>query len=369
MRIGITGARGFIGWHMQCFLKTIAEEVTVTLAGREEFSSAQALENFIRDVDVVFHFAGVNRADDQLLHDGNIKPAELLVEALKAANALPVVVYSSTTHAENTNSVYGAAKNRVAQVFTEWASLSGGNFQEVIIPHVFGEYGRPHYNSATNTFCSQIANGQPPSVTRDGELELVHVQDLVEQLYDLGVSTKLSGVSRIRGHKIRVSDVAERLQRMFCQYAVDGIVPDLSDDFEKSLFNSLRSYIPTKNRKNVAVKHSDERGWLVETVRVSSGGQSFVSTTKPGVTRGNHFHRKKFERFFVLQGKASICMRKLGSAEVEEFIVESGAPGFIDIPTLYTHNITNIGSDELITFFWTNEIFDPDNPDTYFEVV
>ncbi|KZZ37803.1 MULTISPECIES: NAD-dependent epimerase/dehydratase family protein [unclassified Oleiphilus] len=367
MRIGITGGNGFIGSHLQMYLKTRDDVELVDVATRDTFSSTEGLKEFVSDKELIVHLAGVNRASDEELVNGNIDPAKQLVEAMKAASITPFVVYSSTTHAENTDIPYGKGKSGVSEVFSSWADENSASFLNLVIPHVFGEFGLPNYNSGTNTFCHHIANEQEVEVNGNGQLELIHVQDLVALFISL-YESKTIGEHRVKGKKISVGDVVEKL-RLFDEKYKAGIVPDLSDHFDRCLFNTYRSYLPQDARKVIATKHTDDRGWLVETVKVGSGGQSFVSTTKPGITRGNHFHLRKYERFFVLQGAASIKMRKVNTNEVIEYIIEEGQPALVDIPTLHTHNITNIGDSELITFFWTDEFFDPENSDTFFELV
>lgn len=369
MKIGITGANGFIGWHLRCYLKTRDDVLEVHLAGREEFSSDDKLGQFVSGLDCIVHLAGVNRAVPQELVNGNIKPSEQLVKALTITKSTPVIIYSSSVQALNPDAnSYAEGKAAVAQIFETWAKKAQGRLINLIIPHVFGEYGRPHYNSAVATFAHQVANGVQPSIHNDGQLELVHVQDLVERittLYEEGGS----GVVRIEGHKTGVVEVAAKLQNLRNTYIDDGQIPDLSKAFERSLFNTLRGAFQNNMRLCKVKKHQDDRGWLVETVKANSGGQCFVSTTRPGITRGNHFHRRKVERFFVLQGKARIKLRKLFTDEVITYDLNGEAPAFVDIPTLHTHSITNIGDSELITLFWSDEFFDPDNSDTCFEEV
>ncbi|MDX2505214.1 MAG: NAD-dependent epimerase/dehydratase family protein [Gammaproteobacteria bacterium] len=369
MKIGITGSNGFIGWHLRCYLKTRSDISEVRLASRNEFSSSVKLCQFVRELDCVVHLAGVNRAEPKELVEGNVMPAELLVQALITTNSAPVIIYSSSVQALNPEvSSYAEGKSTVTQIFSEWERKSQGKLINLIVPHVFGEYGRPHYNSAVATFAHQVANGVQPSIHNDGQLELVHVQDLVERittLYEEGGS----GVVRIEGHKTGVVEVAAKLQNLRNTYIDDGQIPDLSKAFERSLFNTLRGAFQNNMRLCKVKKHQDDRGWLVETVKANSGGQCFVSTTRPGITRGNHFHRRKVERFFVLQGKARIKLRKLFTDEVITYDLNGEAPAFVDIPTLHTHSITNIGDSELITLFWSDEFFDPDNSDTCFEEV
>lgn len=368
MKIGITGSNGFIGWHLNCFLRTREDVLEIRTADRNTFVDASALENFVDGLDLIVHLAGVNRGDDDLLHRGNAEPAEQLVKALDTTSSTPCIIYSSTTHAISPSNVYGDAKAAVSELFSSWAVRNNTRFINFVIPHVFGEYGRPFYNSGVATFCHQLVKDEPLSVNPEGKLELIHVQDLVEFMLSCYVENK-SGNVPVNGIEIGVPDVVGRLQALYHEYKLDNQLPDLSDSFTRSLFNTLRAAIPVDEWVRSPQKHADDRGWLVETVKVHSGGQCFVSTTKPGITRGNHFHRRKVERFFVLQGKAKIRLRKLLTGEVVECDLDGDFPSFVDIPTLHTHSITNVGDDELITLFWTDEFFDPDSPDTYFEEV
>lgn len=369
MIIGITGANGFIGWHLRCYLYTRTDITEIRLAGRDDFSSSDKLCDFVSGLDCVVHLAGVNRAEPNELVDGNIKPARQLIDALIKTGSQATVIYSSSVQALSPDSSpYAEGKAGVSQIFEEWVISSQGRFINLIVPHVFGEYGRPNYNSAVATFAQQIANNEKPTIHNDGSLELVHVQDLAEKIIELYESNVFGNI-RVEGRKTGVIEVANKLQDLRDTYLDDGQLPDLSDQFNRSLFNTLRGAFKEKMRLSCVTKHQDDRGWLVETVKANSGGQCFVSTTKPGITRGNHFHRRKVERFFVLQGKAKIKLRKLFTDDVIVYELDGDTPAFVDIPTLHTHSITNVGDAELITLFWSDEFYDPENPDTYFENV
>ncbi len=369
MKIGITGADGFVGWHLRCYLKTRTDISELRLAGREELSSEIKLGEFVSGLDCIVHLAGINRAEPQELIEGNITPAEQLIVALSMTDNAPAIIYSSSVQAINPEtSPYAKGKAAVSQLFSAWAKKTQGRFINLIIPHVFGEYGRPNYNSAVATFAQQIANGERPSIHGDGMLELVHVQNLVERIVSL-FCEGASGDVRIEGHKVSVVEVAAQLQNLHNIYINAGQIPNLSGAFHRSLFNTLRGALPNDKRLCEVTKHQDDTGWLVETVKANSGGQCFVSTTKPGITRGNHFHRREVERFFVLQGKAQIKLRKLFTDEIIVYDLDGAAPAFVDIPTLHTHSITNAGNTELITLFWSDEFYDPDNSDTYLEDV
>lgn len=368
MKVGITGAKGFIGWHLNCFLRTRDDVLEIRTADRNTFTDEGALESFVDGLDLIVHLAGVNRADNDVLLKGNIEPAEQLIKALEGTLSTPCVIYLSTTHAINPSNSYGEAKAAVSEIFSSWATRNDSRFINLVIPHVFGEYGRPFYNSGVTTFCHQIVKGEPLAVNSEGKLELIHVQDLAEFIVSCYGEEKCGDIF-VKGTAISVPDVVDKLQTLYHQYKRNNQIPDLSDSFTRSLFNTLRTAIPVDEWLRSPQKHADDRGWLVETVKAYSGGQCFVSTTKPGITRGNHFHRRKVERFFVLQGKAKIKLRKLFSDDVIECDLDGNFPSFVDIPTLHTHSITNIGDDELITLFWTDEFFDPNSPDVYFEEV
>lgn len=369
MKIGITGANGFIGWHLRCYLFTRTDVTETRLAGRDVFSSSDKLCDFVSDLDCIVHLAGVNRAEPKELIDGNIKPARQLVDALTQTGSKPIIIYSSSVQALNPDSSpYAEGKASVSGILDAWAEKTKGSLINLIIPHVFGEYGKPSYNSAIATFAHQIVNNEKPSIHNDGKLELIHVQDLAEKIVALYEEGK-SGCFRIKGKTNSVIEVVELLKNLCDTYLDDGQLPDLSDSFNRNLFNTLRGAFMADMRMIQVKKHEDDRGWLVETVKANSGGQCFVSITKPGATRGNHFHRRKVERFFILQGKAQVKLRKLFTEDVIVYELDGAEPSFVDIPTLHTHNITNIGEDELITLFWSDEFFDPGDSDTYFEEV
>lgn len=368
MKVGITGGHGFIGWHLRCYLKTRNDVEEVRIAGRETFAHPEQLQAFAVGLDLIVHLAGVNRAPEEEVFSQNILLADDLIRAVEAAAATPCIIYSSSTQAVDAKTSYGRGKAEAARRLAAWAKNSGGRFIELIVPHVFGEYGRPNYNSVVATFCHQITRGEAPSVTGNGLLTLVHVQDLVELIIGHYESNSVDQV-RVDGREIYVSEVAALLEDMHTTYTKQGEFPQLSDPFNRALFNTLRAAMPHELRLFPAKPRIDNRGWLVETVKTQSGGQCFVSSTKPGITRGNHYHRRKVERFFVLQGQAQIRLRRLFTDEIITYSLDGSSPSCVDIPTLFTHNITNTGNDELLTLFWTDEVFDPANPDTFPEEV
>lgn len=365
MRIGITGASGLLGWHARCLLRTLPG-VDVVVCDRSSFADDAFLGRFVRECDGIFHLAGVNRGTDGDVETGNAWLAERLARFLTAAGVTPHVVYSSSVH-EDRDTAYGRSKRLAGELLRNWADSSGGACTVLVLPHVFGEGGRPFHNSVVSTFCHQLANGSELTVNVDGRLELLHAQDAAQVAFAV-LRDRTTGTCRVEGEPLGVMELQKRLQRIAENYE-NVVVPSLEQRLDLRLFNTYRSYLfPT--RYPIRFKqHVDARGKLHECVRTLHGGQCFISTTKVGVTRGNHFHTRKFERFAVIRGQASIRLRRLFDDVVHEFKVNGDEPVCIDMPTLHTHSIENTGSDELVTLFWSHEFFDPSDSDTFQESV
>ena len=358
-RIAITGAHGVVGWHLAVAL--FSQGHHVVRLGRPELVDAQTLASHLAGVDCLVHCAGVNRGSDEAVTAGNIELATVVAAAVSLLPSIDVVNVNSLQ--SRFDNVYGQSKKMAGEIVRKACDASGHRFVDVITPNVFGEYGRPSYNSFVATFAHAVATGNRPTSVVDRPLPLIHVQDLADVLID-AIHDLTSNVVDPPAHQTSVQEVLNRFDAMHESYQ-RAIFPAASDPFDLALFNTYRSYLYPDKYPTPFVKNVDNRGHLVETVKTNDKGQAFVSTTKPGITRGNHFHRRKIERFLVLAGTAEIQIRKVFSDEIRTFRVTGDEPCAIDIPTLHTHNITNVGSDGLITFFWTNEIFDPQNPDTY----
>ncbi|MCH2136133.1 MAG: NAD-dependent epimerase/dehydratase family protein [Phycisphaerales bacterium] len=359
--IGLTGGDGFIAWHLRCAMH-VAGLTPPRLATRQTFSSEASLQSFVDGLDVVIHLAGVNRAeDDDTLERQNVEIAESLVAAMEATDSRPRVIYASSTH-EASDTPYGRSKRKAGSTLGSWADRTGAPFSCLIIPHVFGECGRPNYNSVVATFCHQLAQGEVPTIQHDGALELVHAQDLADSIIDaLNTSPVLE--TRIEGAPMRVSELLSQLNR-FESLASERIIPHLGDPLTLRLFNTWRSARFPDHWPAFPMLHTDDRGALFEGVKTDHGGQAFLSTTRPGIFRGGHYHRFKVERFLVLQGSARIRVRRMFTDSIVSFDVSGDSPCFIDMPTLHTHDIQNTGKDDLLTLFWSHEQFDPDQPDT-----
>lgn len=365
MKIGITGGAGLLGFHLRARLHALGGH-EVRLADRSTFVSDASLDAFVSGLDALVHFAGMNRGDEREVEAVNVALAEALSGAMVRTGATPAVVFSNSTHVDR-DTGYGRGKRRAAEVFSAWAALRGGRFTDLVLPHVFGEFGRPFANSVVSTFCHQLANGETPEIHVDGQLELVHAQAVAERCL-AALEIGESGRIRMVGERIQVSALLEKLRELHEQYRAQ-VMPALGDALTLRLFNTLRSYLFPRHYPVALALHTDNRGSLFEAVKTRQGGQTFLSSTHPGITRGNHYHLRKVERFLVVSGEAEICLRRLFSDEVIRFRVNGASPCYIDMPTFHTHSISNVGTDEVVTLFWANEIFDPADSDTYAEAV
>ena len=365
MRIGVTGANGFLGWHLRAFLHARKEHIVVPI-GREDFSDRNRLHQRTAGCDAIVHLAGMNRGDDSEILRVNAALAEELTAACDSTGARPHIVYANSTHSAR-ETTYGRSKRRAAETLASWAERMGTRFTDLVLPNLFGEHGRPFYNSAVATFCHQLAHGETARIFDDIELELVHAQTAAEAMLG-AIRDGTVGSVRVSGRRLLVSEALDRLREMAEQYRAQ-LIPELADILDLALFNTYRSYLFPQSYPVRPPLHSDARGSLFEAVKTLRGGQAFFSSTRPGATRGKHYHCRKIERFLVVQGEAVIRVRRLLHPQAHEFRVSGSAPGYIDMPTFHTHDITNVGSGELLTLFWSHELFDRHDPDTYSEQV
>ncbi len=366
-RIAVTGPEGFVAWHVRCAARARWGGDLVGI-GSEDFADEARLDAALADVDAIIHLAGVNRSHDPAEVE-HVNPwlAERLVDSLQRSGRPVTIVYGNSIHSRN-DSTFGLSKRRAATILTSWGSQSGAPVVDVVMPNIFGEHGRPNYNSVVATFCHSLAGGATPTVVDDKELPLVHVADIADLLLDQALSPT-AGTVDVPGRPTMVSDVAARLTDIADGYR-SGLLPDLSDPFTRQLFNTYRSATFPADQPIVPHTASDQRGRLVEAVRAAGGQtQVFYSTTKPSSTRGQHYHRRKVERFLVLSGRAEIRLRKLFTAETVTFSVSGEDPVMVDMPTLWVHSLTNTGPDDVLTLFYADELYDAADPDTYPEAV
>ena len=371
LKVGITGQPGFIGTHLHNTLGLYPDRYTRINFEDAYFESKDKLETFVGECDVIVHLAAMNRhGDPQVIYDTNIRLVKTLTGAIERSGNKPHLVYSSSIQEDN-DSLYGRSKKEGREFMADWAEKNGCLFTGLVFPNIFGPFGNPYYNSFIATFSHQLHHGETPVIEIDKMVPLLYVGEAVKILI-----RAISEEQAIRELRIsptserKVTEILQCLRSYKTAYIDNGIIPSLNTPFEINLFNTFRSYIDIANHYPVKYRqHADDRGAFVEIMKSNQGGQLSFSTTKPGITRGNHFHTRKIERFAVIKGEAIIQLRRIGTDEVMAFHLSGEEPAYVDMPIWYTHNITNTGNDTLYTLFWINEFFNPDDPDTWFEKV
>ena len=382
MNILVTGANGFVGRNLVSQLENIAsgKARNYAIAGEELHvlcydvdSDPAALEEYCRRADFVFNLAGVNRPEDPSeFMKGNFGFASLLLDTLKkCGNACPVMISSSTQAA--LDNPYGESKRAGEELLFEYGRETGAKVLVYRFPNVFGKWCRPNYNSAVATFCHNIAHGLPirvndPSVV----MHLVYIDDVVDEL--IGA---LSGDEHRAGafcevpvvHEITLGGIVDLLYS-FRDMQQDLEVPDLGDAFAKKLYSTYLSYLPKERFCYPLKMNVDNRGSFTEIIRTPDRGQFSVNISKPGITKGEHWHHTKNEKFVVVSGHGLVQLRKIGTDEVINFEVCGEKMEVVEMIPGYTHNIINLSdTEDLVTFMWANEAFNPERPDTYFEPV
>lgn len=371
MKIGITGQDGFVGKHLFNTLGLFPDAFQRVAFQRNFFESESDLDQFVSQCDVIVHLAAMNRHESQeVIYETNVNLVQKLVKALERTNSKPHVLVSSSSQEERDN-LYGKSKKEGRELLANWAKENNAIFTGLVIPNVFGPFGKPFYNSVVATFCHQVSHHQTPKIAIDGDLKLIYVGELVEEIIQqIRTQKHQSKLEISHTSEKKVSEILALLQQYKSEYQDKGSIPTLTSTFELNLFNTFRCYMDIATHFPVKLtQHTDSRGSFVEIIRLEVGGQVSFSTTVPGITRGNHFHTRKIERFAVIKGKALIQLRKIGTDEVLNFELNGDEPAYVDMPIWYTHNIKNIGDDMLYTNFWINEFFNPNDADTYFEEV
>ena len=386
-KILITGSNGFVGKNIVVALKEANKYEILTI---DRNNTEEELKKSVIDADFIVHLAGVNRPkENKEFYEGNGGLTEKIVCYLRENKKNTPILITSSTHVVLDND-YGKSKKQSEDALIKYSDECDAKVYIFRLPNLFGKWCRPNYNSAVSTFCYNIAHDLDVWVNDpDIELSLVYIDDVVASIMDCiedeniiklknideEVSITTTGASSIQidkyyyevttVYKRTLGNIVDSL-RMFRNMRKSLLIPDLSDGFNKALYSTYLTYLEEDDFSYYLDKKEDNRGWLAELVKSEQFGQMFVSKTHPGITRGNHWHHTKTEKFIVIQGQAAIRFRKLDEDKVIEYIVDGEKPQVLDIPPGYTHSIENIGQDEVITLFWSNEMFNPEKSDTYF---
>ena len=386
-KILVTGSNGFVGKNTVVALKEAKKYEILTI---DRNNTEEELKKSVLEADFIVHLAGVNRPKDtKEFYEGNGGLTEKIVGFLREENKNTPILITSSTHAVLDND-YGKSKKQSEDALIKYSDECNAKVYIFRLPNLFGKWCKPNYNSAVATFCHNIAHDLDVWVNDPAiELNLVYIDDVVASIIDViedenivklsnldeEVAVTTTGASSIQidkyyyevttVYKRTLGNIVDSL-KMFRNMRKSLLIPDLSDGFNKALYSTYLTYLEEDDFSYYLDKKEDNRGWLAELVKSEQFGQMFVSKTHPGITRGNHWHHTKTEKFIVIQGQAAIRFRKLDEDKVIEYIVDGEKPQVLDIPPGYTHSIENIGQDEVITLFWSNEMFNPEKPDTYF---
>lgn len=376
IKVGITGQPGFVGTHLYNELGLLSDHIVRIPFEDSFFENDEQLCVFVKKCDVIVHLAAMNRhPDPQMIYDTNIRLVKQLISAMEKEKVTPHVMFSSSTQEERDNE-YGKSKREGRELLEQWAKRSGASFTGMVVPNVYGPFGRPNYNSFIATFCHKLTHGEQPEVLQDSEVKLIYVGGLCKHIIKKIEQVYHSNIPIVERNEIphdfdkKVTEILSLLNSYKELYFDKGCIPEMKDNNEVNLFNTFRCYIDHVTHFPVKlIQHEDTRGVFVETIKLGVGGQVSFSTTVPGITRGNHYHSRKIERFTVIKGTARIQLRKIGTDEILNFDLNGAEPSYVDMPVWYTHNITNTGEEELYTQFWINEWYNPKDGDTYFEPV
>ena len=377
MNILITGAKGFIGKNLIAELNNIKEGKAkrsnltsdLTLFEYDMNTEPALLDGYCKEADFVFHLAGVNRPKEQSeFMEGNFGFTSVLLDTLKKQGNNCPVMLASSIQAELVNP-YGISKKAGEDLLFEYGRETGAEVLIYRFPNVFGKWCRPNYNSAVATFCHNIAHNLPIQVNdRTVLMTLVYIDDVVKELI-----SALEGNPHKEGdfckvpieYQITLGEIVDLIYS-FKESRKNLQVPDLSDAFTKKLYSTYLSYLPVDQFSYPLKMNMDERGSFTEFLKSPDRGQVSINISKPGITKGQHWHHTKNEKFLVVSGKGVIRFRKIDEEKVYEYFVSGDKLEVVDIPVGYTHNIENLGETDMVTVMWVNEVFDPERPDTYF---
>lgn len=366
MNVLVTGAKGFIGKNL---IETLSRIENINILEIDRENSILELEEAIKKSDFIYHLAGINRPENpEEFYKGNRDLIGNLIDILEKNNLKTPILVTSSIQAEREND-YGKSKLEGENLLREYSKINNCPIYIYRLPNVFGKWCRPNYNSVIATWCNNIANNLEVQVSdRNIELTFVYIDDIVKKFVshlneEKNIETIYYEIDIT--YRKTLGEILDLLLE-FKNNRENLIIPKVGNGFERALYGTYLSYLPKDKFSYELKEYKDPRGSFVEILKTVDSGQFSISTSKPGITRGNHYHNTKNEKFLVIKGEAVIRFRHIYSDEVIEYHVSDKKLEVVDIPTGYTHNITNTGTDEMVLVLWANEQFDRENPDTYY---
>ena len=366
MKILVTGSKGFVGKNLIAELKN---KEYIDILEFDKNTDQSLLDQYTKECEFVFHLAGVNRPkDEKEFMEGNFGFTSELLDALKKHNNKAPVLITSSIQAKLDNP-YGKSKKAGEDLLFDYSKETGADVYVYRLANLFGKWSRPNYNTVVATFCHNIARDIEIQVNNSyAELNLCYIDDVLEEFIKVldGNSTKEDDYCIVPvNHQIRLGELAEKIYG-FKESRKDLSVPNMKDDLTKKLYSTYLSFLPEDDFAYYLKMNVDNRGSFTEMIRTPERGQVSVNVSKPGITKGNHWHHTKNEKFLVVSGEGLIRFRKIDEDKIIEYRVSGDKLQVVDIPTGYTHSIVNVGETDLVTVMWVNECFDPEKPDTYY---
>ncbi|XZM23883.1 polysaccharide biosynthesis C-terminal domain-containing protein [Clostridium perfringens] len=369
MKVLITGAKGFIGKNL---VSTLEREDKYEIICIDRENSKEELEKGVLNSDFIVHLAGINRPkNEEEFFKGNTGLTEDIIEILKKNNKNTSILITSSIQADLDNA-YGQSKKGAEEALIKYMADTKGNVFIFRLPNVFGKWCRPNYNSAIATFCHNIARGEEVWISDPTkEMTLVYIDDVVRNIKNVidNEKTYIPGYQNVDiEHKATLGEIVD-LINFFKESRKSLMIPNMENELTKKLYSTYLSYLPEKDFSYPLKMNVDNRGSFTEFIKSKDRGQVSVNISKPGITKGNHWHDTKNEKFLVVSGEGVIRFRKVDSEEIIEYKVSGEKLEVVDIPVGYTHSIINTGERDMVTIMWVNEIFNPEKPDTiYLEV-
>ncbi len=365
----ITGSNGFVGKNM---IAGLLDNKEINIFKYDIKNSDGELEKLIEGSDIIMHFAGINRPEKlSEFEEGNYHFTKHIIDILNKLNKNIPIIMTSSIQAELDNP-YGKSKKKGEEILIQYAKQSKSNIYIYRLPNLFGKWSKPNYNSVVATFCYNISRNLPIKISdRTNNIEILYIDDVIKEFLAIINDEKIIDgyyYSIDKSFSKNLGEISDLIMS-FKKSRVDLILPNLSDDFTKYLYSTYLSYLDVDSFSYNLNTRIDDRGGLAEIIKSKYFGQIFFSYTKPGITRGNHYHHTKVEKFCVLKGTGLIKFRNIITNEVIKYTVSGNELKIVDIPPGYTHSIKNSGNNEMLTLFWAVEIFNQDNPDTFYEEV
>ncbi len=364
MKVLITGANGFVG---QNFIAHLSERSDVEVLRFTRGDSLQSLQDTVSQADWIFHLAGVNRPQDpEEFKAGNTDLTRALCDTLRLTGRRVPIVYTSSIQAEQDNP-YGRSKRAAEDALLEFSAEQSSSVHLFRLPNVFGKWARPNYNSAVATFCHNIARDLPIQINNpDAEINLVYIDDVINCFIKLmdGAVPDAPFMEVQPQYRITVGNLAEQLHA-FRDSRKSLITESVGTGLVRALYSTYLSYVPPERFTYEVPKFGDPRGVFVEMLKTRDSGQFSFFTAHPGITRGGHYHHSKTEKFLVIKGNACFRFRHIVTGEFHELFTTGDKPEIVETVPGWTHDITNVGEEEMIVMLWANEIFDRAHPDTY----